>query len=158
MTTATPPVMQPNPLREGLTQQRVPEPNCFVIFGATGDLTRRKLVPALYRLYTQRLLPAGFSILCVGRRPVSDDEFRAQLRTAMGAAAGSPDDSPVWESFASGIRYIAFDFDDAEGYKRLDQALKEQDAQRGTSGNRLYYLATPPAVFATRSEEHTSEL
>ncbi len=149
MTTATHPPMQPNPLREGLTQQRVPEPNCFVIFGATGDLTRRKLVPALYRLYTQRLLPAGFSIIGVGRRPSSDEEFRATLRSAIGAAPGSPDDSPVWESFAAGIRYVSFEFHDPDGYKQLDQVLREQDEQRGTAGNRLYYLATPPAVFAT---------
>ncbi len=146
MTTST--AVLPNPLREGLQQQRVPEPCCFVIFGASGDLTERKLVPALYRLHTQRLLPSGFSIVGVARSQMSDDEFRDRMRQAVAEEAGAIEDSSVWESFAAGMRYIAFQTDDLDGYARLERLLKEQDEQRGTGGNRLYYLATPPAVFS----------
>ena len=145
MTTTT--AILPNPLREGLQHHRMPEPNCFVIFGASGDLTQRKLVPALYRLYTQRLLPAGFSIVGAARTPLSDDQFRCQMREAVTETAGPPD-AAVWESFAAGIRYIPFQPDARESYEGLARVLREQDEQRGTGGNRLYYLATPPATFA----------
>jgi glucose-6-phosphate 1-dehydrogenase len=136
----------PNPLREGLLQPRTPEPNCFVIFGASGDLTERKIVPALYRLHQQRLLPAGFSIVGAARSPISDDEFRARLKDALVQEAGIPDGA-VWDSFAAGLRYVSLQTNDPESYRRLAGVLEEEDERRGTAGNRLYYLATPPAVF-----------
>lgn len=137
-----------NLLREGLFQQRTPDPNAFVIFGASGDLTRRKLVPALYRLHGQRLLPPGFSIIGVARRPLSDEEFRQQMREAVAEEDGIREDAAaMWESFAAGIRYLPFQFDEQQGYERLREVLDEEDQRRGTAGNRLFYLATPPASF-----------
>ncbi|MBI2761902.1 MAG: glucose-6-phosphate dehydrogenase [Chloroflexi bacterium] len=147
MTTET--ATLPNPLREGLQHQRTPEPNAFVIFGASGDLTRRKLVPALFRLYTQRLLPPGFSIIGVARRPKTDEDFRAELRAAMAEEGGIREDlAGVWDTFQDCVRYVQTAFDDPSGYERLGKALLEEDDRRGTSGNRLYYLSTPPDAFA----------
>jgi glucose-6-phosphate 1-dehydrogenase len=134
-------------LVEGLQHQRVPDPNCFIIFGASGDLTRRKLLPALYRLFTQHMLPSGFSVIGVARRPISDDEFRAQMCRAVEEETGAPVDDAAWRRFAAGLCYVQSAFDDPEGYERLSCALKEQDATHGTGGNRLYYLATPPSSF-----------
>jgi glucose-6-phosphate 1-dehydrogenase len=138
------------------SSQRVPEPNCFVIFGATGDLTERKLVPALYHLYTQRLLPEGFSVLGVARRPLSDEEFRSRMRSFLEETSGTAVSDGTWDPFAARLRYVQCAFDDVEGYGRLAEALEQEDRERGTSGNRLYYLATPPAAF-TVITQHLGE-
>ncbi len=131
--------------------QRVPEPNCFVIFGASGDLTQRKLIPALFNLHRQNLLPDGFSIVGVARRPIADGDFRRQMHDAvmeaLGEEAHEADIEPCWERFAPRMRYLQSSFDDPAGYERLADVLKEEDRQRGTNGNRLYYLATPPDAF-----------
>ena len=130
--------------------QRLPDPNCFVIFGATGDLTQRKLMPALFRLYTQGLLPAGFSVIGAARREFSDDEFRGMMRTAVesaGALRGVESAAAKWEEFAQGLRYQAMQFDDGASYLRLGNLLDQEDERRGTKGNRLFYLSTPPDSF-----------
>ncbi len=137
-----------NPLREGLQQARTPEPNCFVIFGASGDLTRRKLMPALFRLYVQGLLPSRFSVVGVARRPLSDEEFRAQMREAVATYGTLREEAAgLWERFAALLRYVPFEFHDEAGYQRLGQVLADEDEHHGTSGNRLFYLATPPDAF-----------
>src|ERR1700680_1887030 len=90
-----------NPLREGLRLERTPEPCVMVIFGATGDLTKRKLIPALYNLARERLIPSGFSIVGFARRPVPDDQFRQTLLDAVNAFSRSrPAQPAVWEGFA----------------------------------------------------------
>jgi glucose-6-phosphate 1-dehydrogenase len=134
-----------NPLREGLVGERQPEPCAMVIFGASGDLTKRKLVPALYTLARERLLPAGFAIVGMARREIP---FAEQMREAADKyARRRPVDPALWSSFGSGISYVAGNFDDPEAYERLKAHLAEVDAQRGTSGNRIFYISTPPESF-----------
>jgi glucose-6-phosphate 1-dehydrogenase len=138
-----------NPLREGLDLRRTPEPCAFVLFGATGDLAHRKLYGALFNLMVARRLPAGFAIVGVARRPISDDEFREQVRESVEQhARNKPSKRPaVWESFAQGLFYVQGEFDDPQGYARLAERLEEIDRHRGTLGNRLYYLSTPPDFY-----------
>src|SRR5262245_14092961 len=137
-----------NPLRTGLVEDRIPEPCTMVIFGATGDLTRRKLMPALYSLARDRLLPPSFAVVGFGRKRFSDQEFRAMMRAGCDEfARRRPVDPQLWQSFESGIFYHAGAFDDAESYVRLKARLFDIDQQRGIPGNRLFYLATPPESF-----------
>jgi glucose-6-phosphate 1-dehydrogenase len=138
-----------NPLRLGLRMHRTPEPCAVVIFGATGDLTHRKLVPALYNLQRERLLPPGFSVVGAARRDWTDDFFRQGLREDAQEHSRSGLQDDLWDSFAEGISYVRVPFDDPAAYQALAARLAEIDAQRGTSGNRLFYLATPPESYTT---------
>lgn len=139
-----------NPLRAGLRIGRTPEPCTMVIFGASGDLTSRKLVPALYNLARERRLPGGFSVVGFARRDWSDDHFRDLLREAVNANSRSgPVDPELWASFAQGIQYHRGSFDEADAYTSLAARLAAIDAERGTSGNRVFYLATPPEAYPT---------
>ncbi|MGZ5446199.1 MAG: glucose-6-phosphate dehydrogenase [Thermoanaerobaculia bacterium] len=140
--------MQPNPLREGLEQERVPDPSCLVIFGASGDLTQRKLVPGLYSLAHEGLLPSGQTIVGMARADVSDEQFRATMREACAEHARTrPIDEAVWDTFAKGLFYVRGEFSDRDAYVRLRERLEELDRTRGTGGRRLYYLAVPPDFF-----------
>jgi glucose-6-phosphate 1-dehydrogenase len=124
----------PNPLREGLRLQLTPEPCIMVIFGATGDLTMRKLVPALYNLAIQGLLPTGFSLIGVARRAMTDEEFRAQLLDAVNKYSRTRPVQPnVWETFAQGIFYAQAEFHDQAAFRKLKDRLVELDkiAARG---------------------------
>src|SRR5450756_2101298 len=95
-----------NPLREGLRLERVPDPATFVLFGSTGDLAHRKVVPALFQLWRTNLLPHEFAIVAIGRRPYTDDAFRAELRTSLDQFSRVlPIETAVWEEFAGRIRY-----------------------------------------------------
>ncbi len=139
-----------NPLREGIVSRRVAEPCAIVIFGATGDLTHRKLVPALYNLAHEGQLPSGFAVVGFARRPKSHDEFRAELREAVVKFSRfQPINPAVWDAFAQGIFYHPSEFGDADGYTRLAKFLQQLDRERGTAGNRLFYLSTAPTEFAT---------
>jgi glucose-6-phosphate 1-dehydrogenase len=138
----------PNPLREGLEQERVPDASCLVIFGASGDLTQRKLIPGLYSLAHDGLLPAGQTIVGMARAEMSDEQFRANMRKACDKHARTrPVDEAVWESFARGLFYVQGEFADRSAYARLKQRLEEFDRTRGTGGRRIYYLAVPPDFF-----------
>lgn len=140
--------MKENPLREGLEQERVPDPSCLVIFGASGDLTQRKLIPGLYALAHEGLLPAGQSIVGLSRAEMSDEQFRAVMREACDKHARTrPVDDAIWDSFARGLFYVRGEFSDAEAYARLKARLEELDSTRGTGGRRIYYLAVPPDFF-----------
>src|SRR5882724_12765722 len=101
-------------------------PSVIVIFGASGDLTRRKLLPALYRLAQQRLVPSEFAILGTARQPHSDDEFRAAMKVAV-AEFGSEEslDESAWDSFAKRIFYLSGDFNEAELYGKLKTKLED---------------------------------
>lgn len=137
-----------NPLREGLRVERTPEPNVVVIFGASGDLTKRKLLPALYNLDLEGLLPSNFAVVGLARRPISDDDFRKQMLEGINTfSRNRPAQPSVWESFAQGICYTPGEFHDPEAYRRLREVLERLDQERGTAGNRLFYLATAPEFF-----------
>jgi glucose-6-phosphate 1-dehydrogenase len=125
-------------------------PSIVVIFGASGDLTRRKLLPALYRLAQQRLVPSEFAILGTARQPMSDDEFRSAMKAAL-TEFGSDDslDESAWESFAKRIFYRPGDFTEATLFGDLKTKLEEIDKEFDTSGNRIFYLATAPEFFGT---------
>jgi glucose-6-phosphate 1-dehydrogenase len=142
-----------NPLLEGLKLRRTPDPCIFVIFGASGDLTQRKLIPALYSLAYRRLLPEKFAVVGVARTEESDDDFRARMEDAVKEHARDPFRDDVWERLVDGISYIATDFADQEGEDRLASRLSELDEERGTAGNRIYYFAVPPAAIETLVEE-----
>ncbi len=137
-----------NPLREGLRLERMPDPAVLVLFGATGDLAHRKVVPALYQLWRTNLLPHEFMIVASGRRPFTDDEFRAGLRASLQEFSRVPPEEPVVSEFLSRIVYHRGDYDDRGTFDRLVTRLEEIDATQGTRGNHLYYLATQPSVFA----------
>lgn len=136
-------------LREGLRLRRMPSPCAVVIFGATGDLVRRRLIPDLYNLARKGLLPGAFAVVAVARRPFSTDTFRQQMQQAVQESAEVPYDRTVWEMFAEGIHYVQSEFHDPEGYRRLGAVLADLDRQRGLGGNRLFYLATPPSAYHT---------
>lgn len=140
---------QLNPLREGLTYASVPSPCAMVIFGVSGDLTSRKLMPSLYNLAMTSRLPEGFSIVGVSRRPWTDEEFRSEMREAVEAHARMPVTDESWDSFAQGLFYVQGNFDDPAMYDALNKRLKEVDTERRTDGNRLFYLSTPPSFYET---------
>ena len=137
-----------NPLRAGLRIERVPDPHVVVLFGATGDLAHRKVVPALFHLWVGSLLPERFALVCFGRRPFSDQEIRASLRTSLDKHARiTPVDEERWAAFASRITYHQGGFDEPAAYASLSTKLAAIDTASGTDGNRLYYLATPASSF-----------
>jgi glucose-6-phosphate 1-dehydrogenase len=143
------PAAQENPLLEGLGLRRTPDPCAIVIFGASGDLTRRKLFPALYSLALRGLLPKQFGVVGVARSEESDDEFRERMKHAVQEFGRDKFHAETWNWLAGGMRYISADFADDAGQDRVVEALNELDEQRGTAGNRVYYLAVPPAAIAT---------
>ena len=135
-----------NPLRQGLRLERVPDPCAFVLFGATGDLAHRKVMPALYQLWRTNLLPAEFSLIAVARRPYTDEAFVAEVRASVEANSRvQPIDDVAWAELAKRITYQQLDFGEDAGFDRLSERLDALDAERGTAGNRLFYLATQPS-------------
>src|SRR5207237_514384 len=124
-----------NPLREGLRLSRIPEPSTIVIFGGSGDLAQRKLIPALYNLALQRLLPATFSIVGTSRKPLTHEQYREELHTAVAQYSRTkPLNEEVWRSFAEHLHFVAT-ADDA-GYEELRRTLDQLDFALGTHANR----------------------
>ena len=144
---------QENPLLEGLGLRRAPDPCALVIFGASGDLTRRKLFPALYSLAMRHMLPERFAVVGVARSEETDDEFRERMKEAVQEFGRDQFKEDVWDWLAEGMRYVSTDFADEGGEDRVVEALNELDEQRGTAGNRVYYLAVPPDAIATLIQE-----
>ena len=121
-----------NPLRKGARSPRTPQPCALVIFGATGDLTKRKLLPALYNLELETPLPAGFSVVAVARRPITNEQWRGYVKDAINEfSRHRPVDPAVWESFSQGLFYQQTEFHDQAGYERLGQLLRQLDQERG---------------------------
>ncbi len=121
----------------------------FVLFGATGDLTKRKILPALFSLSVQGLLPKSFAIVAFARRDKTDESFRAELQANMREFAPKlPADGDEWKIFAERVTYVRSNFDEEAGYQRLAEHLDRLDTERGIGGNRLFYLATPPDNFS----------
>jgi glucose-6-phosphate 1-dehydrogenase len=137
-----------NPLREGLRLERVPDPSVLVLFGATGDLAHRKVLPAMYQLWRTNLLPHEFLLLALGRREYDHEAFRAEIRSSLEKYARvQPLDEPAWKAFAERVTYQRLDFADPSGFDTLAHRLDEIDKERGTRGNRIFYLATQPSQF-----------
>jgi glucose-6-phosphate 1-dehydrogenase len=142
-----------NPLLEGLGPRRTPEPCVLVIFGASGDLTHRKIFPALYSLAYRRLLPEKFAVVGASRSDWSDDEFRDQMEHAVREFGRDDFNQEVWDWLAQATRYISLDFADESRANELVELLNEVDAERGTGGNRVYYFAVPPQAMPTLAKE-----
>jgi glucose-6-phosphate 1-dehydrogenase len=125
-----------------------PQPCIFVVFGATGDLMRRKLMPALYNLAHDGFLPEPFVTVGVGRRPKGDEEFRGEMRQAVASfsRSGLPDEQ-IWKRLASMLFYYQCAFSQVDGQLQLKEKLDRLDEKYGTGGRRLYYLAIPPQLF-----------
>ncbi len=136
-----------NPFREDLVSRSRPEPCSIVIFGATGDLTHRKLIPALYNLAVDGELPTGVKIIGFARRHKTNEEFRSGLEELNRKLSRSGHDEKVWGSFIESVTYHASEFSDVEGYRSLARKLDEIDADRGGKGNRLFYIASAPEFF-----------
>ncbi len=127
--------------------RRVPE--CIVvIFGANGDLTKRKLLPALYRLTYERRLPPGFAVVGISRTPQTDDQFRESMKPQVAKfLEDSPFDEDVWTGFAQGLFYMSGDNGDPDTYQRLAARLAAIEQARNTGGNVLFYLSTQPSQY-----------
>ena len=136
-----------NPLRVGLRKERVPEPQILVIFGASGDLTQRKLVPAIYQMKRDRRLPPGTTVVGVARRPWSHDYFREQMREGIEEFGGGIGNEEFWQEFAKGLYYCPGDIDNPESYQKLKDFLAELDEERRTRGNHIFYLSVSPNFF-----------
>jgi glucose-6-phosphate 1-dehydrogenase len=136
-----------NPLRAGLQQQGMPEPQIIIIFGASGDLTWRKLVPALYKLRRERRIPAETTIVGVARREWSHEYFREQMQKGMEEAHANVELGELWQDFSQGLFYCPGNIDDPNGYQKLKTLLAELDEKRGTRGNRMFYLSVAPNFF-----------
>ena len=136
-----------NPFREDLVARSRPEPCSVVIFGATGDLTHRKLVPALYNLAVDGELPTGVKIIGFARREKTDEEFRSGLEAVNAKVSRSGQNDEIWKTVSENIHYHMSEFHDVEGYKRLAERLDAIDAEHGGRGNRLFYIASSPEFF-----------
>jgi glucose-6-phosphate 1-dehydrogenase len=130
-----------------LQTERTPDPCIVVIFGASGDLTKRKLLPALYHLQQSGLLPKDFAVVGVARRPL-EQSFAPDMKEGIVSGGGVDNSEPQLAPFVDRIQYHAMNFDDASGYDALKNLLAELDKKFNTRGNRLFYLATAPEYFS----------
>src|SRR5580692_4212350 len=139
-----------NPLRRGLADDRTIDPWAVVIFGASGDLTKRKLMPGLYNLAVSGSLSGGVAVVGVARREKSNDDFRKEMRGAISKfSRRQPIDEAVWSDFERRVSYVSGTFEDPATYERLAKHLEDLDKELGTGGSRLFYLAVPSAEFGT---------
>jgi len=123
--------LEANPLSEGLQEYRVVDPALMVIFGGTGDLARRKLLPAIYNLALQRVLPPGFTVVAVAKEDRTDEQYRSIAGESMREHSRTlPVNEAVLKSLLDGMRYQRLDFNDTEGFKRLHRFLDEVDQER----------------------------
>jgi len=135
-------------LEDALRWDRAVPPSAVVIFGANGDLTKRKLLPALYRLAYERRLPAGFAVVGVSRTAMSDDQFREKMRESVERfLEDSPFDGDLWKDFAQGLHYVNGDIADDGLYKSIAAKLCDVEKERGTEGNALFYLSIQPSQY-----------
>ncbi len=138
-----------NPLREGLRLERVPDPHMMVLFGATGDLSHRKVFPALAQLWRTNLLPAEWHLVAVGRRPYDDESFRAEVGTALDRNSRVALEPEVARQFLERISYHRGDFDEVAAYDSLVERIAAHGREHDGVANVLFYLATPPSAFPT---------
>ena len=143
------PDLPPNPLRDPRDRRipRVAGPCVLVMFGVTGDLASKKLLPAIYDLANRGLLPPGFSLVGFARRDWADEDFAQLTYNAVKAHARTPFREAVWEQVSEGVRFVPGEFDDDAAFDRLAQTVADLDADRGTGGNYAFYLSIPPKAF-----------
>ncbi len=144
-----------NPLRDR-RDKRMPHiagPCAVVIFGVTGDLARKKLMPAIYDLANRGLLPPQFALVGFARREWADEHFSDVVREAVEQHARTPFRQEVWDRLSEGIRFVHGDFDDESAFERLAERLRNLDEERGTGGNHAFYLSIPPAAFPVVCEQ-----
>jgi len=144
-----------NPLRLPSDRRlnRIAGPSTLVIFGVTGDLSRKKLMPAVYDLANRGLLPPGFGLVGFARREWSDQDFEKVVRDAVAEHARTPFDQEVWRQLRAGIRFVEGEFTDDAAFDRLRDTLRELDESRGTMGNHAFYLSIPPGSFPVVTEQ-----
>lgn len=136
-----------HPFLEGLSRHRGAAPTILVIFGASGDLTSRKLIPALFNLGLDSLLPTAFHLLGFGRKSIPDEEFRRDAHESVNSFSRRPMDESVWKDLAPQISYHAGNYDDAEAFRSLAERVKEIEAAVGREMQLVFYISTPPTVF-----------
>ena len=124
-----------------------PPPQAIVIFGASGDLTKRKILPALYDLHVQGLLPERYAIVGYARSEWSEDQFRSHARDSIQEFSRTPLDQTAWATFADALHYVAGAFDEPHCFSHLAEEIEHLDAEKRLDGRRLYYCATPPSAF-----------
>jgi glucose-6-phosphate 1-dehydrogenase len=144
-----------NPLRLESDRRlnRIAGPSGLVIFGVTGDLSRKKLMPAIYDLANRGLLPPGFSLVGFARRDWEDQDFEKVVYDAVKQYARTPFDEDVWTQLSQGIRFVQGEFDDDEAFLRLKETIEDLDENRGTMGNHAFYLSIPPKSFPQVTEQ-----
>jgi glucose-6-phosphate 1-dehydrogenase len=144
-----------NPLREKRDKRmpRIPGPCSVVIFGVTGDLATKKLMPAIYDLANRGLLPATFALIGFARRDWADEDFGKLVCDSVRQHARTPYRQEVWDRLAEGIRFVQGTFDDEKSFERLAETLQKLDAERGTGGNHAFYLSIPPKAFQQVCEQ-----
>jgi glucose-6-phosphate 1-dehydrogenase len=144
-------VTRTNPLRDSRDRRlpRVPEPCALVVFGVTGDLARKKLIPAVYDLANRGLLPPGFVLLGFARRDWGDGDFEQVARKAAQEGARTEFRDEVWQRVASSTKFLSGSFDDDTAFDTLATTLNELSASHGTGGNAAFYLSIPPSAFPT---------
>ncbi len=139
-----------NPLRDPDDRRlnRIAGPSGLVIFGVTGDLSRKKLMPAVYDLANRGLLPPGFALVGFARRDWADQDFSKVVKEAVQQYARTPWNEAVWNQLSEGIRFVSGEFDDDAAFDRLKATIELLDSKRGTNGNHAFYLSIPPKSFA----------
>ena len=144
-----------NPLRLTTDRRlnRIAGPSGLIIFGVTGDLSRKKLMPAIYDLANRGLLPPGFSLVGFARRDWETQDFEKVVYDAVKQYARTPFDEDVWRQLRLGIRFVQGEFDDDDSFERLKGTIEELDANRGTMGNHAFYLSIPPKSFPQVTEQ-----
>ena len=144
-----------NPLRDKRDKRmpRIPGPCGVVIFGVTGDLATKKLMPAIYDLANRGLLPANFALVGFARRDWAHEDFAKLVCDAVRSHARTPYRQEVWDRLAEGIRFVQGTFDDAKAFEKLAETLQKLDAERGTGGNHAFYLSIPPKAFQQVCEQ-----
>src|SRR5688572_31218265 len=138
-----------NPLRDPRDKRlpRIAGPCSLVIFGVTGDLSRKKLMPAIYDLANRGLLPPGFALTGFARRDWDSEDFGQVVYDAVKAYARTPFRQGVWDRLAEGFRFVSGTFDDDAAFDQLEQTVLDLDRERGTGGNHAFYLSVPPGAF-----------
>src|SRR5919109_3274429 len=141
----------PNPLRDPRDRRipRVAGPCVLVMFGVTGDLARKKLLPAIYDLANRGLLPPGFSFVGFARRDWEHEDFAQVTYQAVKEYARTPFRDAVWQQLNEGIRFVSGTFGDDAAFDQLADCVRKLDAERGTGGNYAFYLSIPPGQFPT---------